>query len=195
MTQTLYLMRHGETLFNQLHQIQGWCDSPLTEKGMAQAKIAGEWFTAHKVTLDAAASSTQERASDTLELVAPGMPYARLKGIKEWNFGRFESQPEFLNPVVPYGDFFKYAGGESMDEVSARMLATLTAIMTDFDGENFLAVSHGGAIACFLRAIAGGDNSVMERVRGFRNCSILKFGVDGGKFALKDIINHDFSAL
>ena len=28
----LYLMRHGQTLFNTLNRIQGWCDSPLTEK-------------------------------------------------------------------------------------------------------------------------------------------------------------------
>ena len=28
-----YLMRHGQTLFNTLNRIQGWCDSPLTEKG------------------------------------------------------------------------------------------------------------------------------------------------------------------
>ena len=30
MTKTLYLMRHGETLFNSLGKIQGACDSPLT---------------------------------------------------------------------------------------------------------------------------------------------------------------------
>ena len=30
----LYLMRHGETLFNQRRKIQVWCDSPLTEKGI-----------------------------------------------------------------------------------------------------------------------------------------------------------------
>ena len=30
---TLYLMRHGQTLFNLQHKIQGWCDSPLTENG------------------------------------------------------------------------------------------------------------------------------------------------------------------
>ena len=38
----LYLMRHGETLFNQRRKIQGWCDSPLTEKGIEQAQKAGE---------------------------------------------------------------------------------------------------------------------------------------------------------
>jgi probable phosphoglycerate mutase len=30
----LYLMRHGETLFNIRRKIQGWCDSPLTENGI-----------------------------------------------------------------------------------------------------------------------------------------------------------------
>lgn len=30
----LYLMRHGETLFNTQKRVQGWCDSPLTEKGI-----------------------------------------------------------------------------------------------------------------------------------------------------------------
>ncbi|WP_410958558.1 histidine phosphatase family protein, partial [Salmonella sp. LS2020043sal] len=28
MTKTLYLMRHGQTLFNVQERIQGWCDSP-----------------------------------------------------------------------------------------------------------------------------------------------------------------------
>ena len=33
MKKTLYLMRHGETMFNVQKKIQGWCDSPLTERG------------------------------------------------------------------------------------------------------------------------------------------------------------------
>lgn len=32
---TIYLMRHGETLFNVMDVNQGQCDSPLTENGMA----------------------------------------------------------------------------------------------------------------------------------------------------------------
>lgn len=38
MKKTLYLMRHGQTLFNLQHKIQGWCDSPLTELGIKQAE-------------------------------------------------------------------------------------------------------------------------------------------------------------
>lgn len=38
MKKTLYLMRHGQTLFNKRHLIQGWCDSPLTDFGKGDRK-------------------------------------------------------------------------------------------------------------------------------------------------------------
>lgn len=38
----LYMMRHGQTLFNIRRRIQGSCDSPLTELGIKQAKAAKE---------------------------------------------------------------------------------------------------------------------------------------------------------
>lgn len=188
---TLYLMRHGETLFNQLHLIQGWCDSPLTKRGQVQARIAGEYFLKQGIHFDAAVSSTQERASDTLERVAPGLSYQRLKGLKEWNFGRFEAQPEFLNPKPPYGDFFKYVGGESQSEVEERLFETLSELMAVCsERSKVLAVSHGGALACFTRATGN------QLPRGLKNCCILKFSYESnGKFILEEVINHDFSEL
>lgn len=33
----VYMIRHGQTLFNVLRRKQGWCDSPLTEVGIGQA--------------------------------------------------------------------------------------------------------------------------------------------------------------
>lgn len=38
----LYLVRHGFTNFNMRHIIQGWVDSPLTERGIKQAEAARE---------------------------------------------------------------------------------------------------------------------------------------------------------
>ena len=43
-----YLMRHGQTLFNTLNRIQGWCDSPLTEKGRDQARQVRAYFEKHR---------------------------------------------------------------------------------------------------------------------------------------------------
>lgn len=48
----LYLMRHGQTLFNTLNRIQGWCDSPLTEKGRDQARQVRAYFEKHCMTFD-----------------------------------------------------------------------------------------------------------------------------------------------
>lgn len=41
MTTKIYLMRHGQTLFNKLHKIQGASDSPLTAKGFAKLNLLG----------------------------------------------------------------------------------------------------------------------------------------------------------
>ena len=39
----LYLMRHGETKYNVELRVQGWSDSPLTNKGIKQAEVAREY--------------------------------------------------------------------------------------------------------------------------------------------------------
>lgn len=92
----LYLMRHGQTFFNQEGLVQGVYDSPLTDLGIEQAKQARAFFEKNGIEFGGIYSSTQERASDTLEIVTGRTDYTRLKGVKEWNFGLFEAQPERL---------------------------------------------------------------------------------------------------
>ncbi|MCB2120639.1 MAG: histidine phosphatase family protein, partial [Rhodobacteraceae bacterium] len=38
----LYVLRHGETVWNAEGRMQGTLDSPLTERGCAQARRQGE---------------------------------------------------------------------------------------------------------------------------------------------------------
>lgn len=91
MAKTLYLMRHGETVFNVRKKIQGWCDSPLTPKGIEQAQRASEYF--NNVKLDHAYCSTSERSADTLEIVTKRqLAYIRLKDLREMGFGAFEAE-------------------------------------------------------------------------------------------------------
>lgn len=193
MVKTLYLMRHGQTLFNQMHKIQGVCDSPLTNMGIKQAQLARDYFSANKIKLTAAFCSTSERASDTLEIVTNNsLPYTRLKGLKEWNFGRFEGQDEALNPPLPYKDFFKTFGGEGQTEVGSRMEATILALMKTAPGENILVVSHGVACACFYRQVTGQSHLP---VKGIKNCSIFKYEYKNGKLTYQDLWQPDFSQL
>ena len=95
----LYLMRHAQTLFNVQRRTQGWSDSPLTQKGIEDALKAGERLRAKQLCFDAFYSSTQERASDTLELLFPNQEYSRLKGLKEMNFGAYEAHIDYLEPM------------------------------------------------------------------------------------------------
>ena len=38
---TIFLVRHGETEWNRARRYQGWSDSLLTERGVAQAEAIG----------------------------------------------------------------------------------------------------------------------------------------------------------
>ena len=189
MKKTLYLMRHGQTLFNARKKIQGWCDAPLTELGIKQAKIAGKYFKDNNIVFDHVYSSTSERACDTLELVCD-LPYHRVKGLKEWNFGIYEGESEDLNPPLPYGDFFVNYGGEGELQMRQRIADTLLEIMQKEDHKVVLAVSHGGACRGFMRYWQ--ETSQVDQKGGLKNCCILKFEFEDNEFRLLEIINHNF---
>lgn len=193
MKKTLYLMRHGQTLFNLQHKIQGWCDAPLTNLGIKQAEVARKYFENNNIVFDHAYSSTSERASDTLEIVTNyKMSYKRVKGLKEWNFGVFEGKDECLNPAFPYGDFFKDFGGEGELEFRKRFSDTVAKIMKE-DNNIVLIVAHGAACGQFARNWE--KYAKTKHVPGVGNCAIFKYEYDDGIFSLVDIIKHDFSHL
>ena len=187
----LYLMRHGQTFFNQEGLVQGACDSPLTELGQNQARQAGAYLKELGIRFGQLYSSTQERASDTLELVSGRTDYTRLKGIKEWNFGLFEAQPEHLQPkfrpgATSFEDLFVPYGGEGVDQVGERMLVTLTEVMEQAGAEPVLAVSHGGAMWAFYLKIAA--QALDPKVR-FGNCAICHYQYEQGHFKLAEVID------
>lgn len=187
MVKTVYLMRHGQTLFNELKKIQGWYDSPLTDLGKQQASQAKGYFKEAGIQFGQAFSSPQERACETLEIICD-LPYQRIKGLKEWNFGRFEGEPEFLNPPLPYGDFFVAYGGESQEQLMARINQTMLEIMATIDNDlPTLIVSHGATcrnFMCVWEHLAKVDCN-----QRLGNCCILKFSYEQGQFYLEEIIN------
>lgn len=151
MKKYLYLVRHGETLFNQQKKIQGWCDSPLTPRGQKQALKVKEYLNKQGIQFDGYYSSTSERCCDTLELITD-QPYQRLKGLKEMNYGQLEGEGEYLGSKDPKEceTYYLPFGGESSNTVRDRMVDTLSHVMQNH--QSILVVSHGGACFNFLRA-------------------------------------------
>lgn len=188
MGKTLYLMRHGETMFNVQQRIQGWCDSPLTAKGRQQALAAKTYFQDHGITFDHAYSSTSERCCDTLELVTD-MPYRRLKGLKEMFYGELEGESVRLGRSDPKEceTYYLQFGGESSNTVRDRMLATLTGLMREDNHQQVLVVSHSGACFNFLRAI---QDPYEELRKGFGNGSIFIYAFQKNGFELQDVVRN-----
>lgn len=193
MKKTLYLMRHGETMFNVQKKIQGWCYSPLTQRGKEQARSVRRYLNAKKIQFDHAYCSTSERCSDTLELVTD-MPYTRSKGLKEMFYGELEGESERLNCAAPEEcvTYYLQFGGESSDTVRDRMTETLTRIMEQEDHRCVLAVSHGGACFNFLRGI---QDPMEELAKGFGNCCIFVYTYKDGRFSLERVIREEERAL
>jgi probable phosphoglycerate mutase len=184
MKKTFYLMRHGQTLFNVRRKIQGWCDSPLTEKGIQQAEKAAEFFD--NIELDHLYSSSAERSCDTAEIVTRNqMPYTRLKGLKEMNFGVYEGESEDLHPDIDQREtHYLQFGGESRDMVRQRMAKTCIDIMEKEDHYCVLAVAHSGSCKRFLENWQNADEVLAE---GVPNCCIFQYEYSEQTFTLVKI--------
>lgn len=198
MPRTLYLMRHAETLFNLQGKTQGWCDSPLTTRGMEQARLTGEEFARRGLRFDHAYSSTSERCTDTLELTCSAafgrvLPYERRKNLRELNFGEYEAKDQFLEAHDNgFDTFYVQFGGESRSEASQRMEDELVAIMERPDHESVLVCSHGGvAINFYMRWRAHAKVPPTT----FSNCMTYVYEYENGIFSCTEMFAADFSPL
>ena len=198
MARMLYLTRHGQTVFNTRGIVQGWCDSPLTELGKGQARLARDWFEQRNITFDHAYSSPAERACDTVEIITRGaVELQRTKGLKEFNYGCIEGNSYQLvlpGTYNPYGDFLVPFGGSSEDEVIARMRATLTEIMERPGHESVLAVSDGACTRAFISS-CDATSSLHVPNRVSKNCTINVLRYEDGVFNLVERFEPDDSAL
>ncbi len=162
MTLTIFLVRHGETLFNHRDLVQGWVDSPLTDRGIRQARHAAEQLRERPFA--AAYSSTSERCVDTAEIITAHHPHLgihRRRGLKEFHFGELEAMPnEHLHAHVDIETFFGdvlegrpvgVPGGETGETYRARVDRTFEEIAEAHpEGGEVLVVSHGVTIATYL---------------------------------------------
>lgn len=197
MPRTLYLLRHAETLFNVQHKTQGWCDSPLTERGIEQARIAGRVMAERGMAFDHAYSSTSERCCDTLEIATreafgEPLPYSRQKGLREIGFGVFEGKDDCLEPRGTRGEWYGRFGGETDDVATRRIVECLSGIMARPGHQSVLAVTSGGISRLFFVA---NQATAQDRPRLYCNCIAYVYEWDDGVFTCKEVVVPDLSSL
>ena len=142
----LYILRHGETVWNAEGRLQGWDNSALTAKGEMQAARQFELLRSRDLSGFQAVSSPAGRAVQTAGIaVAPLLPEIRtdprLKeiGVGDWS-GRLRSElPEYRESEdLLIAQYDRAPNGEGLERLEARV----RDFLTDLDGPTVL-VTHG----------------------------------------------------
>jgi len=163
----LFLVRHGETVWNRAGRLQGRADSPLSEQGVAHARAYGRLLGEALRAAGGAVSlhvSPLGRARRTAALLAetaglgdvPVRVDARLAehDVGEWaglSWDQIE-QRHGLTREVLRDWHFRPPGGETR----AEMLARAAEWLADHGGGGVhVVVSHGGFSRAFRAAFLG----------------------------------------
>ena len=80
----IVFMRHGESTWNLENRFTGWTDVDLTEKGVREARSAGQVLKEAGFTFDAAYTSVLKRAIRTLWLALDDMDMMWLPVKNDW---------------------------------------------------------------------------------------------------------------
>ena len=149
-TKMIYLIRHGQTLFNLQKKILRFCDSQLTVRGIQQAQAAREQINSLNIVSDDAYCSTSERAVNTLRILTD-MSYTHSKNLSDWNFGRLEGKVNISIHRFPIKIFLVQFDGECETDFQNRFSLEITQCLANSKGNHILIVSHGAAIAQFYK--------------------------------------------
>ncbi|WP_416354222.1 histidine phosphatase family protein [Agrilactobacillus fermenti] len=173
-TVTVYLVRHGQTYFNRYNRMQGWSDSPLTEKGIQDAHEAGKRL--QNVTFQHCYSSDRGRAIQTAEIILSHninthVPFSQTPLFREEFYGYYEGEdsakswfaagaphgsPTFKDIIADYSldeakDFVHQADpfgdAETATQYWTRLAKGFKWLREQaHDGDKILMVSHGTTI-------------------------------------------------
>ncbi|MBC8473600.1 MAG: 2,3-diphosphoglycerate-dependent phosphoglycerate mutase [Candidatus Omnitrophica bacterium] len=80
----LVLLRHGESIWNKENKFTGWTDVDLSEKGIEEAKEAGQVLKKKGYTFDIAFTSVLKRAIRTLLIVLDEMELMSIPVYRSW---------------------------------------------------------------------------------------------------------------
>ena len=152
---TLILVRHGESEANQRDAFLGHFDLPLTERGLAQAKLAAGYLSGLQV--DAIYSSDLQRAYQTACCTAKelGLPVKTDANLREVDAGEWDNMT-FADLMEKYPETFGLwandignagcDGGETAKQLRCRVMGALTYIARANRGKRVLVFCHGTPI-------------------------------------------------
>jgi broad specificity phosphatase PhoE len=148
----IYLLRHGETVWNTVDRFQGLKDSPLTKRGIEQADQMGMLLSREITGREGQFKgyvSPLGRAKETAARIAKMVPltFEEEPRLIEVSVGLWDGMtlyeigaeyPDALNGSDAFNWFFRSPNGESFDQACKRISSWLSEVSTPT-----IAISHG----------------------------------------------------
>ncbi len=183
----LYLVRHGETENNKRHFFSGWSETPLSEKGIEDAKEAGK--TLKEIPYDKIYVSDLKRALQTCEYALPDCDYEETLLLREVDVGSLtdcsyddilpkmtekESECRFQLNYTPWG-------GENRMDLRARGRKFLKMLESS-GNDTVIAFTHEFFIKYLLEEIWDKELSYYEY--RIRNGAVCAFQYENGTWEM-----------
>lgn len=185
----LLLLRHGQTALSVERRYSGRGNPELTELGTRQAGAAARYL-GDRGGVDAVLASPLQRAYDTAAAAAKALSLDVTvdHDLIETDFGAwegmtFQEASEYdpdLHRRWLRDTSVRPPGGESFDDVAARVLRAQKRIIAENPGQTVLVVSHVTPIKTLLRMALAAGPSILYRLHlDLASLSIAEFYPDG----------------
>ena len=193
---TIIIVRHGQSQSNLNKTFGGQSDSPLTELGITQAKLAAEHLK--NTHFDAVYSSTLSRAHDTAKAIVHGrgLDIILEKDLRETCLGDWEgvSIDSVRDEYQRWRTEYDYAppNGENTYEVRERFGKVLDRIAAENDGRTVLVASHGGGIRLLPSYYNGNNDELIASTPIASNVSITTVIYENGQGRVEKYANDSY---
>ncbi len=200
---TLVLVRHGQSLWNAQNRFTGWVDVPLTDKGEAEARRAGERLAGR--SFDVVYTSVLERAKRTCELIMQtagiAAPVIRDEALNERHYGDLQGLNK-ARTAEKYGEDQVHIwrrsydtpppSGESLKDTAARTLPFFErAILGDLtEGRDVLVVAHGNSNRSIVMQLDGLSQDEVLQLNLATGVPLVYTFDEGGNVTDKQILEH-----
>lgn len=171
----IYLLRHGQTDWNNEKKLQGRTDIKLNETGIIQANDAAKDIK--EIEFDVVFSSPLSRALDTAKIITENrnIPIIVDERLVEMSFGLLEGTKNYLSTLNIFTAPEKYVPGseaESFEDVRNRAKSFLNDIKT-MPYKRILIVSHGAFCRSLLCLIGNIPIKDTWKTPPMKNCQPL----------------------
>lgn len=188
----LVVIRHGETQANAEGRYQGALDIGLNKSGQRHIARLADEIAATQAPFDRLLASPLLRTRESAAILSRqlGLPVELVPAFRERDVGLFEGLTQ-VEARTRYPELWarnitrRWAeappGGETLDEVIARVLQGLTELASTMQGERILLVAHG-MVAKVIRAVtmAGFDDFFEWQLPNGGMLSVRLSLTDGG---------------